>query len=150
MNIREKLITILRELEKEKDPYRNTYHYYLEKAEQKIEAEEILNFPNFRTVEERFEEEYSSDDEIIMPVSAGSIRAELKRMESDGLVMIGTQQIRSIDGVHGDYDKESESIILTTKGKSKNKYFWHKAWDNPVTTVLSVLALIISIISLAL
>ena len=44
----------------------------------------------------------------------------------------------------------TESIVLTTKGKTKWGYFWYKATENPVTTLLSLSAIIISIVGLVL
>jgi hypothetical protein len=77
-------------------------------------------------------------------------------MEMDGLIMIGTQ--KAIKYAHTnnrcgpDYNEgisfTSESIVLTTKGKSGLRYFIHKATENPVTTGISFVAIVISVISL--
>lgn len=82
-------------------------------------------------------------------VSEGLVRAELRRMESDGLIIIGEQKAqRFVIENRGDlswftrgegWNIDTDSIVLTTKGKNPVKYLFQQ---------LNFWALIISIISL--
>lgn len=154
--MRNKLIKLLRKLDNEsyfKNEYKDTLGYAL----YNYEITEHIIYPNYRLVEKRYNDAYPlPKHKGQQPVTlSGYINSELKRMEMDGLIMIGIQIVTksayAINGVGPDYDDESsntESIILTTKGKSGFRYFMYKVTENPVTIVLSVLAIIISVISL--
>jgi len=154
--MRNKLIKILRGLEEESG-FKNKYSDYFEEFQCDYSIEEFLDFPDFRFVMKRFNDKHyiTKDNGLIFPISSNSINAELKRMEADGLIMIGVQKgmrCATTAGNGPDNDGSeftSESIVLTTKGKSEWKYFWYKATENPVTTILSTGAVVISIIALS-
>ena len=93
-----------------------------------------------------------------MLYSDTAIRAELVRMESDGLVLIGTQKA-VIQGTPNpsnagpdieNVESTTERVILTTQGKSEIQYFFRKITKEPVTFLFSSLALAISILGLLL
>ena len=137
---------------------KNTYADYFGEHQCDYTVEEYIDFPNYRLVVRRYNEKYPlPTHEGQQPVVLdSSIKAELKRMEMDGLVIIDKQnavKYAHTDSKCGpDYDEGanfiSESIVLTTKGKSGWRYFVHKATENPITTVLSSVAIVISIIAL--
>lgn len=145
---RNKLIKLLRGLERE-DGFRNEYSEFVENYQCEYFLDERLDFPDYRYIIKRFKDENTSS-----LVSGNSIKAELKRMETDGLVMIGAQEgKRYVSSDVGPDDDEgskftSESVVLTTKGKSAWLYFLHEATENPITTILSLTAIVISIIAL--
>jgi hypothetical protein len=154
--MRNRLIKLLRELETERHT-KNEYLEYLEDFNVDYSIEEFLDFPNYGLIVNRYDKKYPiySNDGNDLISSDNAVKAELKRMEADGLVMIGIQKSlryayapnnKAPD--HDGFKAKTESVILTTKGKSEWRYFWHKATDNPVTTILSVSAIIISIIAL--
>lgn len=155
--MRTKLIKLLRKLEKESG-FKNEYTEFFEEYQCDYSVEEYLDFPSYKFVIKRFNDEHSIKKEngLISLISSNSITAELKRMEADGLVMIGTQEgikyARTASNKGPDFDDGAkftcESIVLTTKGKSGWRYFLHKATENPVTTILSTVAIVISIIAL--
>ena len=155
--MRNKLIKLLRCLEEESG-FKNEYTEFFEQYGCDYSIEEYLDFPDYKFVIKRFNDKHSITKEngLISPISSNSIRAEIKRMEADGLVMIGTQEgikyATTATNQGPDFDEGAkftiESIVLTTKGKSSWRYFIHKATENPITTVLSSTAIIISIISL--
>lgn len=155
--MRNKLIKLLRELEQE-NGFKNEYSEYLEEYQCDYSVGEYLDFPDYRFVVKRFNDKHSmtKDNGIISPISSNGIKAEVKRMEGDGLLMIGVQEgIKNAysstnqgPDFDGNFKFTSESIVLTTKGKSSWRYFLHKATENPITTILSSVAIIISIIAL--
>ena len=156
--MRNKLIKLLRSFEKE-GGFQNLYADGFGKEQCDYEVEEHLDFPNYRVVISRYNRKYPLPKYrgLSPSVSGGSIKAELKRMEMDGLLMISTQKAVKyayIDNKNPDPDYDegfmftSESIILTTKGKSKLRYVIYKATENPIPIVFSLIATIISIISL--
>jgi len=155
--MRNKLIKLLRQMEEESG-YKNKYTEYLEEYQCNYSVKEYLEFPDYRFIIEQFNKEDSITNEngLIPPVSRNSIVAELRRMEADGLLMIGNQKgtkyATAIANNGPDFDEGikllSESIVLTTKGKSGWRYFWYKATENPVTIIMSSVAIIISVISL--
>jgi len=156
--MRDKLIKILRQLENESG-FKTEYVEFLQDYICNYFIEEYFDFPNYRFLIKRFNDQYSTRSEsgLILLTSENAIRAELKRMELDDLVTIGVQKgIRQArpDGAAfsgPDYENvivNSESIILTTKGKSKWQYFLYTAVSNPfnvIAIIISILALIISI-----
>lgn len=155
--MRGKLIKLLRKLEEESG-LNNTYSDFIGEYQCDYQVEEHLDFPNYRLVVRRYNEEYP------LPKHKGqqpiylesSIKAELKRMEIDGLVMINQQDAVKYAYTQGnkgpDFDEGNsfvtESIVLTTKGKNGWRYFLHKATENPLTTLLSIVALLVSIAAL--
>lgn len=94
--------------------------------------------------------QYLLKHKSIESASEGFIRAELRRMESDGLIIIGEQKAqRFVIESRGDFSWftrgngwviDTDSIVLTTKGKNPIKHLARQ---------LNFWALIISIISLA-
>lgn len=155
--MRKKLIKLLRKLESESG-FENNYHDFFGQPECDYEVKEYLEFPNYRLVVRRYNEEYPLPKHNgLQPIILdNSIKSELKRMEMDRLILISTQTAikyaYSNNNCGPDYDDgtsfSTESIILTTKGKSEFRYFIHKTTENPVTTVMSLLAIIISLIAL--
>jgi|SRR3989344_1983415 len=155
--MRTKLIKLLRQLENESG-FENEYSEFLEDYQCGYSVREYLDFPSYKFVIKKFNNGHSVEEEngLISLISSNSITAELKRMEADGLIMIGVQE--GIKYAHAtsnrgpDFDDgikfTCESIVLTTKGKSDWQYFLHKATENPVNTILSVVAIVISIIAL--
>ncbi|MDB4984426.1 MAG: hypothetical protein JWM20_605 [Patescibacteria group bacterium] len=146
--MRRNLIKLLRKLEKESS-YKNDYIEFIENYMCNYDVGELLNFPDYRYVIKKYNELYGETPE-------NGIKAELKRMEADSLVMIEIQNaikcLTTKSGSGPDFDEgiefKTESIILTTKGKSNWRYVLHMAMENPITTTLSFLAIIISIIAL--
>lgn len=155
VNMRKKLLKLLRELETESG-FKNEYFDTDEGLDCDFSVDEYLDFPDFRFVIKRFNEEnVVMRDELVIPYTSNSIRGELKRMEADGLVMIGTQEGKRWASVSRGNGPEienasftTESIVLTTQGKSGWQYTVHEFFENPFTSIPAVLALIISIVAL--
>ncbi len=155
--MRTKLVKLLRKLEQESG-FKNEYSEYFEEYQCDYSVEEYLDFPSYKFVIKRFNNEYSvvRENGLVSLTPSNSITAELKRMEADGLLMIGAQEgikyAHTASNQGPDFDDGTkftcESIVLTTKGKSGWRYFVHKATENPVTTTLSLLAIVISVIAL--
>lgn len=153
--MRTKLIKLLRKLESE-SAFHNEYFEYSERYNCDYKHDEYIDLPNYKAVTGKYNELYKvTRKQVIIPTAESNIRAELTRMEADGLIMISIQDAKyfavPVPGAAGpdeEGDGKSESIILTTKGKSQWRYFWYKAWDNPVTTVLSIVAVCISLYGL--
>lgn len=156
-DMRDKLIKLLRELETQSG-YLDKYSEYEEEYGCAYSFEDYLNFPSYEIVTKWYNDKHivKNDVGVIIPASTNSILGELKRMEADGLVMIGTQkgvrQASPLENGQGpDMENISftaESVVLTTKGKSEWRYFLFKAMENPVANVLAVVAIVISIIAL--
>jgi len=150
--MRNKILELLRNLEKE-CLYKNEYDDFNEQFNCDYKVEEILHFPNFRFVFDKYNQLHSPNE---LSIPSNSIKSELKRMELDGLVTIDTQigikNATTESNLEPDYDENNEftteSIILTTMGKSKWKYYYHKMIENPFTVLIAITSLIISIISL--
>jgi hypothetical protein len=124
------------------------YESFIEEDEAYHMVRAFLAFPNYGCILKNLNDSNYSE---------GIIRTELRRMESDGLVIIGNQKVQEYILIeNGDFSynlganwvADTESIILTTKGISKWRYFIYKANENPVYLVISSIALIISIIAL--
>lgn len=156
--MRNRILKILRALERQ-EGFKSKYRHAVEDDGRDLGymVEEYFDFPTYRFLVEKFNDEYLSQPKggLVVQSAANGIKAELRRMELDGLVMIGEQKgVRHAYGETSespDYENmetNSDSIILTTKGKSEWRYFLHKATENPVTTMLSLLAILISLISL--
>lgn len=156
--MRDKLIELLRNLENESG-FKNEYTEYFESYNSNYFIDERIDFPNYKLIIDRFNNQYinkKEDSGLVISFPINSIMSELKRMESDGLIMIGVQEgvkyATSSDNKGPNFDEGTkftcESIILTTQGKSARGYFIHKITENPVTTALSVVAVIISLIAL--
>lgn len=153
-----KIIKLLRDFET-RSGFINKYVDFDHTYQCDYSIEEYVDFPNYRTVITGFNEIYvvTNENGLIVPFSSNSIRAELKRMETEGLIMIGVQEGRkyaTTDDVSApDFDEgtnfTSESIILTTKGKNRWDYFIYKATEeNPISTLISLFALVISVVAL--
>ena len=154
--MRNKLIKLLRCLENESG-YENKYADQIGEHQCDYEVQEYINFPNYRLIIRRYNEMYplpKYHGQQPMTPSNG-INAELKRMEMDGLLMTGTQS--AVKNAYTgskcgpDYDDvvfTSESVVLTTKGKSGWRYILYKANENPITLTFTLTAVTISIIGL--
>lgn len=91
----------------------------------------------------------------IVSEQEGHVRSELVRMERDGLIFVGKQtgqkfvlEVRGefSNNTQGDgWDFETDSIVLTTKGKSSAGYLWHQVQEQPFAFV----AICVSLLSLA-
>lgn len=156
--MKSKLIHLLRALE-DKSGFKNNYEEYDPNYQVNYSIEEYLDFPNFRFIVNEFNNQYpvTNENGLVVLFSDNSIRAELKRMEIEGLVMISVQEGKKYATTASreapDFDEAvsftSESIILTTKGKSRLDYFIYKATEeNPVSAILSTIAIIISIVAI--
>ena len=153
--MRHKLIKLLRDLEKESS-FRNSYADELGQPEYDYEIVENMDFPNYRLIIRRYEKKYPLPrHKGQQPVRAeNSIKGELKRMQMDGLLIVDTQNAvkYAYDKQGPDYDEGvtfvSESIILTTKGKSNWRYILYEATKNLITTIMSLIAIAISIIAI--
>jgi hypothetical protein len=153
--MRAKLRKLLRDFENESG-FRNEYSEYSEADNCSYEVTESIDFPNFRLIGKEFNERYPTTYAPLLLYSDTATRTELVRMESDGIVLIGTQKA-IIQGVPnpsnaGPYIENAEStterVILTTQGKNAFRYFIHKITKEPVLFLFSLAALIISIVSL--
>lgn len=145
--MRDKLIKLLRKIEKY-DGFHNNFNEFNEFNEYQDTIDEYIDFPNYRFVIKEFYKKNPTNKNGVL-FSGNEVKAELKRMEADGLVMITIQGNLLYSDVHGRQIKgKVEGIILTTKGKSEWRYFWYKATENPITTTVSLTAIIISIIAL--
>ncbi len=154
--MRNKLIALLRSFENESS-FKNHYIEFLEEYWCDYSVEEHLDFPDYRFVIKSYNDKYPiSRKGITYAISSNSISAELRRMEADGLVMIGVQNgikyATTASNQGPDFDEDitfaSESIVLTTKGKSNWKYFLYKVTQDPVALAISIVALVISIFAI--
>lgn len=144
----EEIMEYYRDLERNK-LIQNDCEKYSGEEESYYMAREFLVFPNYRFI-------IGKIDDGVTPEN--SVRAELKRMESDNLIMIETQiahmQVVDIDSSFGvrfygkSWEVNTESIILTTKGRNKLEYLKHELFENPITKIISITALIVSVIAL--
>ncbi len=153
--MRKKILKLLRQLETESG-FKSEYSDYDEGLDCNFTVEEYLDFPDFRYIIKRFNEQnVVTRGGIIIPYTGNSIRGELKRMETDGLIIIGSQEgVRWASPFAGNGPEienapfTTESIVLTTKGKSVWQYFLHTLYENPLSNALSILAVMVSIIAL--
>ena len=155
--MRRKLITLLRQLENETG-FKNEYSNFDESLMCAYAIEEYLDFPDYRFITTRYNDAHATKkDGVISLIPSNSILGELKRMEADGLVMIGAQNGRkyatAIDNGPDFNEGEGmkftiESVVLTTQGKSNWRYLVHTIFQNPFANALSVIAVIVSIIAL--
>lgn len=153
--MRSKLIKLLRDLENESG-FRNEYSKYSEVHNCSYEITESVDFPNFRLIGKEFNKRCPTTYGSLVLYSDTAIRAELVRMESDGLVLLGTQKAiiqgmpRPSNAAPDIENAESttERVILTTQGKNAFRYFLHKITKEPVLFLFSSTALTISIASL--
>ncbi|MDO8518126.1 MAG: hypothetical protein Q7S26_02445 [bacterium] len=152
--MRNNLIQLLRAFDRE-SIFENEYNDSFGDEHYDYSVEEHIGFPNYRTIDRLYVARYLNHLKSVAP--SNSIKAELKRMEADGLVMIGTQKgvkySYAGDGKGFDYDEgvsfTTESIVLTTKGQSGWRYFLYQAKENPFNVVaigISVIALIVSVV----
>ncbi len=153
--MKEKIIKLLRNLE-ERSGFENNYTEYNAEYQCHYAIQEYVNFPNFKTITQEYNTQYPivQPNGLAVVFPSNSILAELKRMEMEGLVMLGIQEGRKYGTTSSaeapDFDDgfnfSTESVILTTKGKSKWQYFLYKATEeNPIATILSIMAIVISI-----
>lgn len=156
--MRKKIVNLLRLWEPQNGGYENQYSEYSSDYGCEYDVVEFLDYPNYQTIVKNLQKQYtfSEDDQAIFSFRSEVI-AELKRMEVDQLILIETQKghktATTTSTRYPNFDDQmyeftTESIILTTKGKSTWKYFLQKAKDNPVNLILSIIAIIISVISL--
>ncbi len=154
--MRGKLIKILREAESVSE-FENEYHDAIGDELFDYLVDERVAFPNYRTLDSLYQRKYLPPTKRMQIAAPSSlIQAELKRMEADGLVLLGTQQ--GVKYAHTsdngpDYDEgtrfTTESIVLTTKGRSGLQYLLYQATENPFNVaaiVISIVSLIISIL----
>lgn len=144
--MRKKILKLLRETEK-KSGLKNIWQEYLESEEGNYKTTEHIDFPNYRYVAQALDNG---------SLHFNAVKSELKRMEKDGLVSIdiqdGYQYAERLDDLRGlpemEGEKKTESLILTTKGKSKWKYFLYQIVENPIaffSLIISITAILISI-----
>jgi hypothetical protein len=155
--MKSKLIHLLRELE-ERSGFKNNYEEYDQNYQADYSVEEYLNFPSFKTITKEFNDRYSKKkNNLVVLFSESNVRAELKRMEREDLVIISTQEGLRYSTTRSnqapDFDEPikftSESVILTDRGKNLLDYYIYKAvGGDPVTKLLSVVAIIISVFAL--
>lgn len=124
------------------------------------EVRSFLSFPNYEYLTFRLTEDNNPENDTIFNTSLeNKIRTEIYRMKLDNLVTIGEQSVKDCIIKNSTNSKpqitldpirttNTESITLTTKGLNKWGYFKQKAAENPITTITSIVALIISLISL--
>jgi len=154
--MRNNLIKLLRKTECE-SCFENIFHDRIGFSECDYEVMEHMTYPNYSVITKRYNEIYPlPKDKGLQPITlSGYINSELKRMEMDGIIMIGIQRAsksaQTSNKCGPDHEEivfKTESVILTTKGKSNFKYLIYKAADNPVVTIISFLALVVSVIAL--
>src|SRR3989344_6770338 len=96
--MRDKLIEILRDLEKsdQHGPLQYITLDYKEEFQTEYSMENFIDFPDFKFIERKMEQKYSTHDITGMltgmPYSKNGIFSELRRMELDGLINIGIQK----------------------------------------------------------
>jgi hypothetical protein len=94
-------------------------------------------------------------------VNIGLLRGELERMKKDGLILIGSQRAQQfVLGSRGDFSHftrgegwfvETDSIILTTKGKSSTDFLLYQLEEHRFAAwslFISIAALALSAIAL--
>jgi hypothetical protein len=144
--MRKKILKLLRETEKESS-LTNTWQEYYESEDGNYKITECIDFPNYRYVAQTLDNK---------GLHFNAVKSELKRMEKDGLVSIdiqdGYQYAERLDDLRGlpemEGEKKTESVILTTKGKSGWKYFVYQTVENRIaflSLIISVIAVLISI-----
>ena len=126
---------------------------FSEEAQSNITIRQYIKLPNFAYLINQVESSYSELDR--KPYIASLVLSEFKRMETDGLIVIGTQSAQEFvieDGTvktFGDgWDAETESVVLTTRGKSWQEYFLNQIkeqWVAVAALILSFIAIIISL-----
>ena len=125
---------------------------FLEEVQESKTVRQYMDFPNFAYIIRKIEQ--TLKDSAKTNFIEGSVLAELKRMEADGLVLIGTQDVReyvvefqsdfSVKLYGEGWDATTQSIVLTTKGRSRKDYLLYQIEEQK----FAVLALIVSIIAL--
>lgn len=155
--MRNKLLQLLRKYDREV-VFENEYSDAIGDEQLSYLVQEHIAFPNYRTIDRLFQEKYLSASRHLVSASpSNSIKAELKRMESDGLVIIGSQEgtkyAYTASTNAPDYDEgvrfTTESVVLTTKGKSGWQYLLYQAQENPfnlIAIIISVVSLIVSVV----
>lgn len=151
--MRKKLTKLLRGMENDSG-FRNEYSEFNESYQCDYSVDEYLDFPDYKFVIKKYNNKHSTTNKngVIHLIPANNITAELKRMELDKLIIIGVQDgiknattaSRNAPNFDENMNFTSESIVLTTKGKSRWKYFWYQATENP----FAFIALFISFLSL--
>lgn len=154
-------IEFLKEVDRD-NLLKSEYTQYDEEYQCDYSVEEYLDFPDYRFIIKQFNNKYlvSKNGQPSPTFSSQGILAELKRMELDGLIDIGTQ-----DGVlyavtesrkGPDFDEGTKvarkSIILTTKGKSDLEYLRYQLKEQRFAVwalVLSFISILISLLALS-
>lgn len=140
---------------------KNEYTQFDEEYQCEYSVEEYLDFPDYRFVIKKINDLYSAGTGSNPPVNfpGRGIMAELKRMEIDGLVNIGTQEgtlyatTESSKGPNFDEGTKitRKSIILTTKGKSERGYLLYQLEEQRFAVwalIFSFISIIISLLAL--
>lgn len=117
----------------------------------------FLFYPNYELITVKYKNIYVKDFKYPPLYLDRSIKAELKRMETDKLITIDTQDVSEYAlGDNGDFSttligegwkSKTESIILTTKGKFYIRYVWENLKENPIPIGISIISIIISILA---
>ena len=152
--MRNKIIKLLRNLQ-QRSSYENEYEDFSVGYMCNYYITDTLDFPDYRLIITKLNEKYKkSNNKQKNLLADNNIRAELKRMEADELITISIQKgIRNATTDKNGPDVENkafttECIILTTQGKDRWRYYYHKAKENPFVIFISITSLIISIIAL--
>jgi hypothetical protein len=156
--MRRKLIKILKGIETSEVVIKNIYSKYSEVNQCFYNIEEVVEMPNYRYLFDQYKKELEKESEDTKGiVSENALRAELRRMEADGLIMIGIQDAHKnmypVEDFAGpEYEDNPsytvESIILTTRGKSRLGYWWGMFLGNPFAAILSFGAFLLTALDL--
>ena len=124
--MRKEILKLLIETEtKNQFKLKNNWQEYFESENGGYSVIEYVDFPNYRYIIQSLEKN---------KFGPNAVKAEIRRMEKDGLLSIEIQDNeqcaeRLIDS-HGvpemNGNNKTECIILTTRGKNKWKYFLYK------------------------
>lgn len=140
---------------------KNEYTQFDEEYQCEYSVEEYLDFPDYRFVIKKINDLSSVDTGSKPPniFPGRGIMAELKRMEIDGLVNIGTQEgmlyATTESRMGPNFDEgtkvDRKSIILTTKGKSERGYLLYQLEEQRFAVwalIFSFISIIISLLAL--
>lgn len=148
--MRKEILELLIETENKNEfKLKNNWQEYFESENGGYNITEYIDFPNYKYITQNLEK---------YKFGPNAVKAELKRMEKDGLLSIEIQDSRRyaerLIDLHGipemDGNDKTECIILTTRGKNKWEYFLYKMTENPValfSLILSIFAVIIAYMS---
>lgn len=151
-------IEFLKEVDRD-NLLKNVYTRYDEEYQCDYSVEEYLDFPDFRFVVKQFNDKYlvNKNGQPILIYSSQGILAELKRMELDGLIDIGTQKgilyavtkCKNAPNFDEGTKVTRKSIILTTKGKSDFGYLLYQLEEQRFAVWALALSFVSILISLA-